>query len=112
MRISDSTKVKLLSLATLTLLSIILLFVAFRLFFAIVNVFVYFVGLVTLFCSSIIFVGVIIFMIYMFLIKSKRFKRINFSCNEVLDICISILFKVALFLLLIDLILFVMCCRG
>lgn len=107
MRISDYTKIKLLSLATLTLLSIILLFVAFRLFFAIVNVFVYFVGLVTLFCSSIIFVGVIIFMIYMVIRRFRGFKRMDLSCNEAIDMCISMLFKIVLFLLLIDFILFV-----
>ena len=107
MRISYSTKIKLLSLAALTLLSVILLFVAFRLFFAIVNVFVYFVGLVTLFCSSSIFVGVIIFMIYMVIRKFRSFKRADFSFNEAIDICISILFKIVLLLSCINLILFI-----
>ncbi len=108
MRISDSTKIKLLSLTTLILLSVILLFIAFRLFFAIVNVFVYFVGLITLFCSTLIFIGVIIFIIYLVLMKSKRFKRVNFNFNKVIGICTSILFKVVLFLSCIDFILFIM----
>lgn len=106
MKINDSTKIKMLSLTCLTLLSIILLFVCFRLFVSIVNVFVYFTGLVTLFLCTLFFIGVILFIVYRIFIRFIHFKRVDLGFNEVLDMALSIQYKLILSLSLIDLVLF------
>ena len=104
MKISDSKKIKLLSLLCLTLLSIILLFVCFRLFIRITNIFIYFTGLITLFLSIIFMISFIIFIIFKILTNSNHFKRVDFNVNNVLDKALSVQFKFVLFLSFIDLI--------
>ena len=105
MKIKDSTKIKLLSLLCLTLLNIVLLFVCFRLFIRITNVFVYFIGLITLFISTIFIIGLTIFIISKILMNSKHFKRIDLNLNKALDMALSIQRKFALLLFFINLIL-------
>ncbi|MBC5995812.1 hypothetical protein EAI30_00125 [Romboutsia ilealis] len=106
MKISDSRKIKVLSLVCLMLLNMILFFVCFRLFVRIINVFVYFTGLVTLFLCTIFFIVVIIFMIYRISIKFRHFKRVGLRLDEVLDMALSIQYRLVLAFSLIDLILF------
>ena len=108
MKINDSTKIKVLSLICLTLLNIIFLFVCFRLFVRIVNVFVYFTGLATLFLCTLFFIVVIIFMVYRIVMRFGHFKRFDLRFNKVLDMALSIQYRLILSLSLFDLVLFFM----
>ncbi len=106
MKISDSTKIKVLNLVCLLFLNMILLFVCFRLFVRIVNVFVYFTGLITLFLCTIFFIVVILFILYRIFMRFRHFKRVGFRLGEVLDMALSFQYRLILFLSLIDLVLF------
>ena len=100
MKINDSLKIKLLTLLSLTLLSIILLFTSFRLIFRITNTFIYLTGLITLFIGSIL--GVIAIWIFIF---KCLFGRKKYNYNHYLDKVIDIKYLICLWLFLMLLIL-------
>lgn len=105
MKNKNDIKIKLLSILCMTLLTIILLFISCRIFFAIINVFIYFTGLVTIFLYTLFIIGIITYLIFKIIIKSNKFNRNDLTIVEILDICISIHLKFNLSLLLINLIL-------
>lgn len=101
----DKLKIKLLSMLSLSLMIIILFAVCFRLLRAIIGIFIYFTGLITIFIFSILFIMLIIFAMYKIIKNITFFKRGYINYEELLNTIITFEIKTSFTLFFISIIL-------